>query len=98
MISECGRESNVTRFRRFSLPGNHLLNSGNDLRTRDRVHAAEIERTFAQKTRAALDMMPKNAMALAERTGAQRFGRSENRHRGNPQQGREMHGPGIVSK
>ena len=42
--------------------------------------------------------MPQNAMALAERTGAQRFGRSENRDRGNPHQGREVHCPGVVSK
>ena len=73
MISKCGRESNVTRFRRFNLRGNHLLNSGNDFRARDRVHAAEIERAFTQKTGTALDMMPKNAMAWAEGAGAQRF-------------------------
>jgi len=73
MISKCGRESNVTRFRPVSLPGNHLLNGASDFRARDRVHAAEIERAFTQKTGTALDMMPKNAMAWAEGAGAQRF-------------------------
>jgi hypothetical protein len=77
---------------------NHLLNIGNNFSAGDRMHAAEIERAFPQKTRAALDMMPKNAMALAQRTGSPRFGRPENRDRGNPQQCREMHCPGIVSK
>src|SRR5207248_5243224 len=37
-------------------------------------------------------------MAPAERAGAQRFGRSENRDCRYSQQGREMHCPGIVSK
>jgi hypothetical protein len=46
MISKCGRESNVTRFRRFSLLGNHVLNGANDFGARDRMHAAEIERAF----------------------------------------------------
>jgi hypothetical protein len=31
------------------------------------MHAAEIERAFAEKTGAALDVMPKNTMAVAER-------------------------------
>ena len=36
--------------------------------------------------------------ALAKRAGAQWFGRPENRDRREPQQCREMHCPGIVSK
>src|SRR4026207_1231169 len=54
MISKCGRESNVARFRRVSLLGNHVLNGANDFRARDRVHAAEIERTFTKTPGAAL--------------------------------------------
>ena len=67
-------------------PRHHLLNPRNNFGARHRSHATEVERAFHQKTRTAFDMVPKNPVPLTQWRGALRFGRTENRHRGNAKQ------------
>ena len=64
--------------------------------TAHRFHATKVERTFAQETRAAFDVMPDDPISASQRTRQARFGRTKNRHDRNPEQGREMHRAGIV--
>ena len=79
-------------------PRHHLLNPCNNFGARHRSHATEIERAFPQKTGTAFDMMPKNPVPLTQWARSLRFGRTENRNRGNAKQIGQVHCPGIVSK
>ena len=42
--------------------------------------------------------MPDDAVTAAERTGEARFGRAKDGHDRNADQGREMHGAGVVGE
>ena len=71
-------------------------NGVGDFVDRDRFHASEIDRAFAQKAGAAFHLMSNNAMPGPERTGKAWFGRSEEGHDGDSEDRGEMHRPGIV--
>src|SRR6476469_3624109 len=60
----------------------------------DSFHAPKINRAFPQETRTAFDLVANDVMAQAQRTSEPRFGRSEHRNDGHPDQRREMHGSG----
>jgi hypothetical protein len=60
------------------------------------VHAAKIERAFAEETGAAFHMMAQNTMTQAKRHGFARLGGTKDRHHRHLQQCGEMHGAGVV--
>ncbi len=62
----------------------------------DRVHAAEVDRALAQKTGTALDMVPDDEMAITERAGEARLGRSENRDHRHTEERREVHRARVI--
>jgi hypothetical protein len=49
----------------------------------DRLHAAEINWAFTEKTGAAFDMMPKDYVAVSERPSQTRLGGTKNGDHGN---------------
>ena len=69
-----------------------------DLLRADGFHAAEIDRTFAEKTGAAFDVMSQNNMPVAEWSGQARFGRAKNCDHRHAQQRGKMHRARVVGK
>src|SRR6266566_7849680 len=62
----------------------------------DRLHAAEINWAFAEKTGATFDMMSKDNVAVAERPGQARLSGTKNSDYGHAEQSGQMHCAGIV--
>lgn len=62
----------------------------------NRFHAAKIDWALAKKTGAALDVVPQDNVAVAERSGQARFRRSKDGDDRDAEQRREMHRAGIV--
>jgi hypothetical protein len=58
----------------------------------------DFERAFAMETRTALDVVPNNAVSIAERTGEGWFSGAEDGDDRDAERGSEMHRAGVVGE
>src|SRR5579864_2903488 len=90
--------------RRFGLVGESgtgrrlqpFQRGGVDVGNRDARHAAMVDGTFAQKTRAARNFPLHESASRRDGRGAMRVGRTENTDDGHADSGSYVHGAGII--